>query len=229
MAAADVRHGTRSGYGKGCKCEPCLGANRANSAKWAAEHPEEVRARWARYRAANAEKRRAVSAQYRVENLEKVQARESQYRAENLEILRTRQVEFYAEHSESRRANSAKWRAENPDYLRSYGATYRVENPEKTRVGSANRRARKLAQWVESVDHTVVWGRDGGVCHICGLPADPDNWHLDHVVPLILGGEHSYRNTAVSHPVCNQAKGGRLLPSRERTSGDTDTGANPGA
>lgn len=64
---------------------------------------------------------------------------------------------------------------------------------------------------MERVYRSVVWERDGGVCHICHEPADPTNWHLEHVVPLARGGEHSYANTAVSHPACNLRKGTKLL------------------
>lgn len=50
--------------------------------------------------------------------------------------------------------------------------------------------------------------------HICRVPADPCDWHLDHVVPLAGGGEHSYANTAVSHPICNRKKGSKVSDQR---------------
>lgn len=74
----------------------------------------------------------------------------------------------------------------------------------------ATRRARELGHFVERVYRSVVWTRDGGICHICELPADVAKWHLDHIVPLSKGGEHSYANTAVSHPRCNQVKSAKL-------------------
>lgn len=73
----------------------------------------------------------------------------------------------------------------------------------------AEYRARRAAVSVEDVDRAVVWARDGGRCHICGKLCDPDRWHLDHLVPLSVGGEHSYRNVAVSHPSCNIRRGVR--------------------
>lgn len=75
------------------------------------------------------------------------------------------------------------------------------------RASEAARRARKRNQFVEPVDPQIVWERDEGVCGLCGKPADYADWHMDHVVPLARGGEHSYANTQVSHPACNLEKG----------------------
>lgn len=33
---------------------------------------------------------------------------------------------------------------------------------------------------------------------------------LDHVVPLARGGEHSYRNVKLAHPLCNSRKGAKV-------------------
>jgi 5-methylcytosine-specific restriction endonuclease McrA len=62
---------------------------------------------------------------------------------------------------------------------------------------------------VTTLDRSVVFERDEGVCGICGLPVDPANWHLDHIISLSQEGAHSYANTQVSHPACNQAKGAK--------------------
>lgn len=71
------------------------------------------------------------------------------------------------------------------------------------------RRARKRGNFVENVDLATLWERDRGVCHICHLPAERWNWHMDHIIPISRGGEHSYANTAVAHPGCNLKKGDR--------------------
>lgn len=66
-----------------------------------------------------------------------------------------------------------------------------------------------MATFVERVERSVVWERDGGICGICGEAADAADWHMDHVKPLARGGEHSYANVQVSHPRCNRQKGSR--------------------
>lgn len=84
------------------------------------------------------------------------------------------------------------------------------------RIGKAARRARiRNAQTVESVNPFMVFKRDGWRCKLCGCKApkrlrgtaDDRAPELDHVVPLALGGEHSYANTQCLCRKCNQAKG----------------------
>lgn len=71
---------------------------------------------------------------------------------------------------------------------------------------------------MERIYRAKVWERDRGRCHICGQMADPKEWHLEHIVPLSRGGEHSYRNVAVAHPACNQRKYANV-PARLRLEG----------
>ena len=94
-------------------------------------------------------------------------------------------------HLEKMRANYLSWAQRNVERICEYASA---------------RRALIRHVRVEQVKRAVVWERDAGICHICTLPADPLNWHLEHVVALSKGGEHSYTNCKVSHPHCNQVK-----------------------
>lgn len=121
----------------------------------------------------------------------------------------------------------AAWRARTVEYRREYrkrahdtvkavarNRRWRKANPERYRAlqssGDARRRIREQEQFVEKVSPQIVWERDEGVCGICGEAADPSDWHLDHTVPLSRGGEHSYANVQVSHPLCNRRKKDKL-------------------
>lgn len=76
-------------------------------------------------------------------------------------------------------------------------------------------RARLRGAKVESVDPTKVFIRDGWKCQLCGVKTPkklrgttrPNAPELDHIMPLSLGGEHSYRNTHCACRACNGAKG----------------------
>jgi 5-methylcytosine-specific restriction endonuclease McrA len=107
---------------------------------------------------------------------------------------------------------------DDPEFVRTTAErvkAWNAANPERAaahRRDKVNRyRARQYAAWVEHVDHRIVFDRDGGICGICGDPVDPANFHIDHVVPIARGGEHSYANAQIAHPACNQRKGVRLL------------------
>lgn len=75
------------------------------------------------------------------------------------------------------------------------------ENPGKVRRN----------RWKVAVDRHAIFERDEGVCHLCGDPAERENFHLDHVVPRARGGSDDPSNLKVSHPACNMAKGARIL------------------
>lgn len=51
--------------------------------------------------------------------------------------------------------------------------------------------------------------RDRSRCHLCGEHVPAEQIHLDHVVPLSLGGPHDESNLRVAHARCNLQKGNR--------------------
>ena len=56
------------------------------------------------------------------------------------------------------------------------------------------------------VQRAYVLARDGMRCHLCGGRVRPGDVHLDHVVPLSLGGAHDVSNLRVAHARCNLSK-----------------------
>lgn len=88
---------------------------------------------------------------------------------------------------------------------------YHAAHPEVARRHGAKRRALKHNAFVEHVEPLVVLELDDGVCGICGEDVNPFDFHVDHAIPLVRGGEHSYANAQVAHPVCNLRKNASVL------------------
>jgi hypothetical protein len=87
------------------------------------------------------------------------------------------------------------------------------------RALKGKREAAKRGVGSERVDPIKVFDRDGWRCHMCKrrTPRDlrgtykPNAPELDHIVPLSLGGGHTYKNTACSCRECNGRKGATTL------------------
>lgn len=134
--------------------------------------------------------------QYYLANRERVKARSRAWQLANperrREISRDSRKRNYQGSSEENRQRILEWQRQNPD-----------------KVADRQRRRRKREQdnFVEVVDRATVYERDHGICYLCLQQVDKNDFHVDHVIPLVLGGEHSYANVRVTHPRCNYLKG----------------------
>lgn len=54
--------------------------------------------------------------------------------------------------------------------------------------------------------------RQGGRCGICGYPLEMKDANLDHLIPVILGGESHRLNLRLTHHWCNTKRGADPLP-----------------
>lgn len=139
----------------------------------------------------------------------------------------------YLAHREERIAKAALWAKANPESYRVSQRKYDASERGRAKAAAgyqANRAERDARVKVRNalnpepkrernrgrdrrcsgrIDRQTVWERDEGICGICGEAADRNDWHMDHVIPVIRGGEHTMENVQVSHPTCNRKKGAR--------------------
>jgi hypothetical protein len=127
---------------------------------------------------------------------------DSKYYETNKKWIRAQQAEYRGLHPEMQKA----WREAHPEYFAEWRKAHRMEKNEEWHLY----RARQMSNGpFEFISRRKVWERDGGICGICKQPADEQNWHVDHVIPLSKGGTHTYDNVQVAHPVCNLSKGAK--------------------
>lgn len=171
----------------------------------------EYRERWLAQRRSRPvqtdEERKAAQRAYYEQNKEKIKARAREWYAANQEYARQQAREYQRRNREAARARYAAWIAkpENRDKVNAASRAYLKAHPEHRQKYESVRRALRRGATVELVDRDVVLTRAGGLCGWCGDPVGPD-FHVDHIVALVHGGEHSYANTQPVHPACNYEK-----------------------
>lgn len=120
-----------------------------------------------------------------------------------------------------------KWRKENSDSVKKYNNNFRKNNkkyyankqkqwrkrnPEKVRAMDFNRRARELKA-IGIVTVKVIkelYFEQSGLCAYCGIRVF-DDYHVDHMVPLVNGGSNLKENLCISCPDCNLSKNSKTM------------------
>lgn len=141
------------------------------------------------------QRRKATVAAYYRRNKEKIAAyHRKRYAAKKEEI--------YAKHKAYRKANPEKAVAE---VMR-----WQKRNPEKVMLYKLRNRAkRRNAQGVVSEGFVSLLLRmQGRKCAFCAK--NLGEYHVDHMIPVALGGKTEDENLQLLCPECNRAKGAKL-------------------
>lgn len=163
----------------------------------------------AEYRAANREKNTEYNRAWRKANPEYHSEYNKRWREENEEEYRAYYRRYRVDNLDKVRAAYAAWEAKNPNY----GTEWARRNPERAREIVRRRRAR-----LASVDNFAVTENDiirmvrrfNGKCAYCDEKLN-GNYHVDHVMPVSLGGSNGIGNLVPACPTCNVSKYNYLL------------------
>lgn len=172
--------------------------------RWRRENPEKAAATAAAYR----DRQRAANARYEEANKE----RRKIERAENQKKNKAKRAIRRAERKDILRDRARVWRAENPEKSRLSVGSWQAKNPEVARLCVQRRRARiagagggGLSRGITKKLLTAQKGR----CAVCRGELSKSGYHLDHVVPLVVGGLHADKNMQLLCPSCNHSKSAR--------------------
>ncbi len=165
--------------------------------------------RLARYEE-NKERERQRAAIYRAENPEKI----TDYRIRTLEQKRKAGLAFRKENKKRISEKSAKYYKENSGIINQRNAQWRKINPEKARALNANRRSRdRSAEGRHKGDDIIaIFSLQQGLCANCQtklFKSGKQKYHVDHIMPLALGGSNWPANLQCLCPACNLSKGAK--------------------
>lgn len=124
------------------------------------------------------------------------------YAANKIKILEDCRARYLA-NREKILAQHKAWREAHPGYWKENWEA----DPERVRVKNANRRARLREAEGEFTreDVQAQHQRQKGKCFYCGSKLD-DSRHIDHVIPIALGGTNHPENIVLACQACNLAK-----------------------
>lgn len=171
------------------QCKPC---SVIRAAKWRLENPD---------------KAKALRSDWASKHPEKIKASVSKWNLANTEYLKEKRAARYAANPEAEKRKNAAWYEANKEKVSEYGKQWNAENPEAGRLKNNARRARKNAS-TGSLSKGItkkLFSLQKGKCPCCGEPLG-ENYHLDHIMPLALGGSNSDDNVQLLRKRCNSQK-----------------------
>lgn len=128
------------------------------------------------------------------------------WRAANPEKAKTSIAEYREKNKDKIRAEKIAWAAANRDRMLKLKSAWNKANAEKRRLYEHNRRARQSGEKLSPCLGDKLFKLQRGKCACgCKQPLGTD-YHLDHIMPLALGGSNTDDNIQLLRATCNQQK-----------------------
>lgn len=131
----------------------------------------------------------------------------AQYREKNRTRVLAATKKWQEAHPEAMRAAVAGYRGKNPEQVKARITKWRKKNPKSGCLYAQNRRAKKRENGGVLSRGLVekLFELQRGKCPCCHKPLGCD-YHLDHKMPLALGGKNEDWNMQLLRKKCNTKK-----------------------
>lgn len=142
---------------------------------------------------------------FREANKEKINKRNAEYRlsADPLRMAANKHRHYLA-NIEKIKKRAADWVVNNIERKLVREKQYRKDNPEKFVNAKAIRRIRVGFDKLPYGTIPKQFAKQNGKCACCGVTLD--KYHVDHIMPLALGGRNIAENIQLLTPRCNLRK-----------------------
>ena len=99
------------------------------------------------------------------------------------------------------------WQSQNKERVLKNASEWAAKNQDARKIYRGNRRARKISAGGSLskglAEKLLILQK--GKCPCCRLPLY-DDYHMDHIIPLALGGSNTDDNIQLLHGLCNRQK-----------------------
>ncbi|WP_428491742.1 HNH endonuclease [Rhodopila sp.] len=155
---------------------------------------------------------------YRQRHPERIKTRKKIYNEQNRERVCASKKEYNRRTAVARRAQNTIWMRNNKEHVRRYTAEhkehrrtyikeYRKQFPEKHKAHKRNRRARLAGVTGSHTPSEIqeIKELQGWRCSNCKVSIRK-KYHVDHIMPIALGGSNDKCNLQILCPTCNLSK-----------------------
>lgn len=145
--------------------------------------------------------------QWRKENPEKLRAINEKWNSQHTDEMKVAEKALYVRKRVDKIQYAKEYYEKNKEALRPKKKQWQKENLDACRVSDQNRRAAKLQSGGRLTQglKARLFILQRGKCACCGLPLG-SNYHLDHIMPLALGGSNTDDNIQLLRQRCNNQK-----------------------
>lgn len=197
------------------KCKPCVKAynkkwwnkNETYASIYRKEKPDVARSAQKKFRETHKAEIALKNKTAKEKYPEKFAAYSKKYYDQNRSTVLQKARDWKAKNSDRVKKYHSEWTALNLESVRIYAAKRRAMYPSLMRTYWQNRRSRKLANGgVLSVGLAAkLFKLQKGKCACCKKPLG-SAYHMDHIMPLALGGSNADDNMQLLRARCNQQK-----------------------
>lgn len=164
-----------------------------------AKNKPAIAARHLAYRLANPEKTRARALAYSESNRVAINTAQAAYRAANRAAIAEKRRLAYSIEPSRFHAYAKKWAAKNPESTLAYWSTNRAKRDGAEGAHTGH-------------DIKALFASQRGACPNCQallIKRGAGKYHLDHILPIALGGSNWPSNLQLLCPPCNMSKGAK--------------------